>query len=663
MKNKVDKEISPFQGKTRTVLEWLKEVKTLYDPEKVTILDGRLVIIGLTMIDQELRQFIDDNAPQFIEILKSEGQRYWGNQFEELLLEPPKIETPPPGPEPQPQPGQEPPPTILENDPAVQHDDSPAHKDNLGRSGFADALAIWINRLWDKNRAEHDKNRADQGQAEGNSFVMNIYGPWGSGKTSLLNLLKASLQSPLLGQPQIAEKAQGWIVVEFNAWQHQHLTPVWWPLLDKVYKSVVAQLLEKFCQPWKARKIRLWEYSWRLFIGRKLYLFSLLGCALAFVLLLTLFPQSTGQGSGHAGGQNASNFVSDKPLSVSFIAKIVAILGAIWSGILALTRSLLPGSISSAEMFQQFTRDPLEKVKKHYLSLLNQFDYPVMVFIDDLDRCQTNYVVNLLEGIQTLFNSFKVFYVIAADRRWLHKCFETEYRALADSVVQPGCSMGHLFLEKIFQLAVPVPRLSHHYQKLYLDYLIRGDNLNLKLEEARQAAKKDFAGASSQEEIIDQLKSRTVDDPIQDQARREVAIRYSASRKVEASTEYYLGKFAHLLEPNPRAMKRLVTAYGVYRALAIHEDFNLLGTEEKRDQFVLWVILKLRWQLLEEYLMKNPDKINDLHSYYGPKKKITALPVELQPFAEDKDVRLFITDEIGCKLDMVALNSLFRLKE
>ncbi len=43
-----------------------------------------------------------------------------------------------------------------------------------------------------------------------------------------------------------------------------------------------------------------------------------------------------------------------------------------------------------------------------------------IIFIDDLDRCQGAYVIELLEGIQTLFKAAEVVFIIAADRDWLH---------------------------------------------------------------------------------------------------------------------------------------------------------------------------------------------------------------------------------------------------
>jgi hypothetical protein len=215
---------STFQGETRPVREWLDAVTALYEPA-LEFLDGRLVIIGLTMIDRNLGEFIARGVPDFIEILQHEGEgkNFWGKPFEKLLIQSGPGSDSTAKPEPKQKPPPTPPPS--ENDPAVQHDDSPAQKDVLGRSGFAQALAIWLTRLWKKNQPA-------PGKAAGNSFVMNIYGPWGSGKSSLLNLLKANLepnppgqkksespQPPAPGQGQSSEPVEDWIVVEFNAWQ------------------------------------------------------------------------------------------------------------------------------------------------------------------------------------------------------------------------------------------------------------------------------------------------------------------------------------------------------------------------------------------------------------------------------------------------------------
>jgi transcriptional regulator with XRE-family HTH domain len=64
-------------------------------------------------------------------------------------------------------------------DPAILHSDSPSLKDHLGRTGFAQALTIWLNRFWE-----------EISQSDSNSFSMHIHGQWGIGKTTSTNQKK-----------------------------------------------------------------------------------------------------------------------------------------------------------------------------------------------------------------------------------------------------------------------------------------------------------------------------------------------------------------------------------------------------------------------------------------------------------------------------------------
>ena len=79
------------------------------------------------------------------------------------------------------------------------------------------------------------------------------------------------------------------------------------------------------------------------------------------------------------------------------------------------------------------------------------------MIVDDLDRCKSEYVVALLEGIQTLFADEPVAFVIAADRTWLCQSFATAYGAFDPVVGEPGRPLGYLFLEKTFQVSMSDP--------------------------------------------------------------------------------------------------------------------------------------------------------------------------------------------------------------
>lgn len=166
--------------------------------------------------------------------------------------------------------------------------------------------------------------------------------------------------------------------------------------------------------------------------------------------------------------------------------------------------------------------------------LITWIDHPLIIFIDDLDHCAAEYVVNLLEGVQTLFKDRRVIYVISADRRWLYTCYETIYEKFGATVRELGRDLDCLFLEKAVQLSVSLPRLSPNLQASFWDYLVHGEPADVKqqMEKALADAKKEFEGAVTPEEIGERLKQST--DPIQEHARREEAVMRLATERAEA---------------------------------------------------------------------------------------------------------------------------------
>jgi hypothetical protein len=304
---------------------------------------------------------------------------------------------------------------------------------------------------------------------------------------------------------------------------------------------------------------------------------------------------------------------------------------------------LFSGSASSAQSFVRLAKDPMDRVRTHFREMMDRVNRPVVVFIDDLDRCQPEYVVRLLESIQTLFNDPRVFYVIAADRRWLYVCFETIYNEFTTRIREPGRRTGYLFLEKIFQMSISVPAMSEETQKSYLDYLYRGERREAeqKIADAARQADVDFAQVTSTEALIQQLeKPRSDQDPLVMHARREAAVRRLASQEVSADIEHFLQPFAPLLERNPRSMKRLVNAYSVYLALAMLADVELINSEEKKKRFALWTILSLRWPSLAEKLEKDPELLSPMLEM-----KADDLDNELLALVRDEEVQRVLHGE------------------
>jgi hypothetical protein len=303
-------------------------------------------------------------------------------------------------------------------------------------------------------------------------------------------------------------------------------------------------------------------------------------------------------------------------------------------------------------------------VKRRFDFLIRRIDAPVAIFIDDLDRCRSDYVVELLEGIQTLFVTSQVTYVVAADRGWLCESYAKIYEDFASRIDVPGRPLGYHFLEKTFQLSVAMPRMSSAQRRAYLDRLLgledgdgAGDPKN-----AREAAEQLFAGVSSEREVRAQLEKLTGSFEHGDQALREAAVSRLAAPDVQARTEHMLKPFADLLEANPRAMKRLLNAYGIGSALQLLQADEVGGDTTRMEQLVLWTILELRWPLLADYLGDRPSAVEHiLH-----RKPPPSAPKELEPLFGDEDVYAVVcgkAEEIDASLDVEAVRAYAGLAE
>ncbi|WP_405166428.1 KAP family NTPase [Nocardia sp. NBC_01499] len=85
----------------------------------------------------------------------------------------------------------------------------------------------------------------------------------------------------------------------------------------------------------------------------------------------------------------------------------------------------------------------------------------VVVFVDELDRCSASTVATTLDTIRTFFQAPKCVFVVAADRRMLEEALtraEPAQPTPAD-LVNPYYSTGSAYLDKIFQYQLSLPPL------------------------------------------------------------------------------------------------------------------------------------------------------------------------------------------------------------
>jgi len=303
--------------------------------------------------------------------------------------------------------------------------------------------------------------------------------------------------------------------------QNQQLRPPWWSLYERVFQKAKGALL-----PWQ----RLHETWWRLTTGRVHYLIGV--TALAWLLVLAM-SWLTNDDSTDVGKLDAMATLTDS------LGKILAFALTIWTIIQATSRSLLFGSAKAARNYTELTSDPMSDVTRHFSNLIQRVNTRkkrVAIFIDDLDRCQSSYVIELLEGIQTVFRGAPVLFVIAADRHWLNACYEDAYHKLKTLVHEPGKPLGTLFLEKAFQFNTSVPGIPAPIRDAYWQHLIRVKEANGDggMEEAQQKAKAMMADSSSEAAVIEAVKrSQGLSFGEQRAIREQAVIRLAATEIIE----------------------------------------------------------------------------------------------------------------------------------
>ncbi|MFN5168935.1 MAG: P-loop NTPase fold protein [Cyclobacteriaceae bacterium] len=444
----------------------------------------------------------------------------------------------------------------------LQVDDA-TEVDELGRQPFADALQEYVTRLW----------QSDQRAA----YTLLIDGEWGSGKSTVMNLLKKGLTS----------SQQKWITGEFNAWQNQHMSMPWWIFLDTVFKSIVSQssLFRCLC-------LKVQECVWRLDVMNRAKLIS---------LLILLAVAMISPGLDFSGISLLGKVFSDETLKdhVGILVSIISLIGSVWLFISSVVNSLLPASENAARQFKENVRDPMQKMKVHYARLIKKTKRPVCVFIDDIDRCDPKFVVSFLEGIQTLFKSEKVLYVIAGDARWIRACFEIQYKDLKEPISRPGHSLGNSFLEKTLQQTVTLPPLPRDTLRVYWKSRLTGERKGI--DKSKYADAIQSLTSMNNEQILDVISKTEGEKKV---VLREAAAKAAYSERVLKEIDHDLVRFEDLIPPNPRAIKRLVNN------IALEMAANYLSEKARPlDEVIRITILNNRYPLLIQKL-KSGEQVN-----------------------------------------------------
>lgn len=497
--------------------------------------------------------------------------------------------------------------------------DSPADQDLLRRRPLAQALAVRLQRF--------------QAEDPGTSFLVHLDGPWGTGKSTLLNLLRSELE-------------QDWLAVDFDAWRQSRIGPPWWALLAALRHDLGRHLR----LPARLR-LRLAESWMRSRRGGAPFIFALIILlAIAAAVLILLGPRRL-------------TLASAGDLARAVTAAVTA-LGTLWAGALVAGRFLLWDSARGARVFEQSNTNPMQDVADHFGWLVTKVKRPVVFFIDDLDRCTETYVVEreFLDAVQTLIRdahkqprsgsgnaTAAASFVIAADGAWIRKSYEIAFEKFEASVAEPGRPLGYLFLDKLFQLRVPVPSIDTLRRQEFLGELLRvrgPDQVSQVVAAQEQAVRDSLRQSSTEAEVLGALRNATPE--VRDRV-AVTALEKLTMPEVAAATEHSLQRFGPLLAPNPRSMKRFVNDYSILRAIR-----TLEGNPVRSEPLALWAIIETQWPALADYLRCRPEAMGLLGKSAA---ELEAIPVGLRSLFSDPGVLRLANFEHGGPLTPELINS------
>lgn len=109
--------------------------------------------------------------------------------------------------------------------------------------------------------------------------------------------------------------------------------------------------------------------------------------------------------------------------------------------------------------------------------LVNDMGYKaVIVYVDDLDRCDPKRIIGCLEAVKLFVNVKKTTFVIGADERIIEYAISQHYpiQMKKEDISSPFSD----YLEKLIQLPYKLPRLSDNEQETYITLLLCKNHLN-----------------------------------------------------------------------------------------------------------------------------------------------------------------------------------------
>lgn len=488
-------------------------------------------------------------------------------------------------------------------------------------------------------------------------LTIAIDAAWGMGKTTLMKMIQKRMDSN--------EKETSFPTVWFDAWKYDKEYAVWAALALTILRDSQKYFsIKKRIQFWWKLNLNRLDGNFPLQIAFKAlpYILYLIPAVVLVFIVVWLWIVPSLQ----------------ETIGLLVKASIILFGGGIFSVILATVqqiyvRIIKPSSLNIAKYIKDPNNNLVKQLRgpnyEEQIGFLAQFEedfksviatitdngnWPLVVFIEDLDRCAPDNIVQIIEAINILLDTEHCIFILGMDSQVVAGCIGAKYKDLHGYIDSFDNSnevvLGQHFLEKIVQINFRIPRPD---LKLMRDFV----NKNLKTlpndsrnplsngetggpdpgTQTRRVAGElilaEMRGGKSADEAVQvvEKKNPSIATTVLGQAKQEIIERFGDSEEVKNIIHEVL----QYLEFNPRKVKRFINSFRLQAFIAIHRklvekgliDLNLLAK---------WIIITTRWPNIIRAIIIDQDFIKHLMDYYQAKEKWEELRLSEKP--EDEKV-------------------------
>lgn len=383
-------------------------------------------------------------------------------------------------------------PELLINPPRDQNEarhistelaDNPTTEDLLGFDRLAETLALVVSKNTPQRSRSHfsflsprlQRRQSTQSSSDTRSGItIGIYGEWGSGKTSFLRMIENKLKHHQIH------------TIWFDAWKYDREENLWAALLQNILNQVGNH------GPWYRRillQLRLWRDEFKLRNGLWEVFRKLLGLAVRLVLVtagIYLFSLNNDTLTTLLDPWQSAGL----PIpAISFLIKSLSLLISVTAlDPFKLFELIFQGKLNID--YAQFRKRVsyrehiafVDDFKLEFQQIIYRLDQhkPLVVIIDDLDRCLPERSIQVLEAIKAFLDIEGCVFLLALDKEMIQRSVAAKFRELMiaedgqEELFKTRTLFYEEYMDKIIQLAISLPRLpanqiEHFVKRLSVD--------------------------------------------------------------------------------------------------------------------------------------------------------------------------------------------------